>query len=57
MTKVFAQASVSLDGFIAGPDGTSFDRLFAWCTAGEVETPSTQPERLTSRRMPARLST
>ncbi len=49
MTKVFAQASVSLDGYIAGPGGTGFDRLFAWCTAGDVETPSRQPERLTYR--------
>ncbi|MFG1905977.1 dihydrofolate reductase family protein [Kribbella sp. NPDC048928] len=49
MTKVFAQASVSLDGYIAGPDGTGFDKLFAWCTAGDVETPSAQPDRLTYR--------
>jgi hypothetical protein len=47
--KVFAQASVSLDGFIAGPGGTGFEHLFAWCTAGEVETPTCQPERLTYR--------
>jgi hypothetical protein len=47
MGKVFAQASVSLDGFIAGPGGTGFEHLFAWCTAGEVETPTDQPERLT----------
>jgi dihydrofolate reductase len=49
MSKVIAQASVSLDGFIAGPGGSGFDRLFAWCTAGDVETPSAQPERLTYR--------
>lgn len=49
MTKVFTQASVSLDGYIAGPGGTGFDRLFAWCTAGDVETPSRQPERLIYR--------
>jgi dihydrofolate reductase len=49
MTKVFAQASVSLDGYIAGPGGSGFDRLFAWCTAGDVETPSRQPERLIYR--------
>ncbi|WP_433018778.1 dihydrofolate reductase family protein [Kribbella sp. CA-294648] len=49
MTKVFAQASVSLDGYIAGPGGTGFDRLFAWCTAGDVETPTRQPDRLTYR--------
>ena len=49
MTRVFAQASVSLDGYIAGPGGTGFDRLFAWCTAGHVETPTRQPDRLTYR--------
>ena len=49
MSKVYAQASVSLDGFIAGPNGTGFDRLFAWCTAGTVETPTKQPDRLTYR--------
>jgi dihydrofolate reductase len=49
MPKVYAQASVSLDGFIAGPNGTGFDRLFAWCTAGDVETPTSQPDRLTYR--------
>ncbi len=49
MTRVIAQASVSVDGYIAGPDASGFDRLFAWCVAGDVETPSAQPERLTYR--------
>ncbi|WP_242905668.1 dihydrofolate reductase family protein [Actinomadura terrae] len=49
MGKVVAQASVSLDGFIAGPGGSGFDRLFAWCTAGDVATLSAQPDRLTYR--------
>ncbi|GLW09986.1 deaminase [Microtetraspora sp. NBRC 13810] len=49
MGTVFAQASVSLDGFIAGPGGTGFDRLFAWCAGGDVETPSADPDRLTYR--------
>ncbi|MEV4262458.1 hypothetical protein [Kribbella sp. NPDC049584] len=49
MTKVYAQASLSLDGYVAGPGGTGFDRLFAWCTAGDVVTPSRQPDRLTYR--------
>ncbi|GAB3429254.1 dihydrofolate reductase family protein [Flindersiella endophytica] len=49
MAKVYAQASVSLDGYIAGPGQTGFDKLFAWCTAGPVETPSADPERLTYR--------
>ncbi|MFC9894602.1 dihydrofolate reductase family protein [Nocardia sp. NPDC127579] len=49
MGKVFTQASVSLDGYIAGPGQTGFDRLFAWCTAGTVATPSADPDRLTYR--------
>jgi dihydrofolate reductase len=49
MGKVFTQASVSLDGFIAGPRHGGFDKLFAWCRAGDVETPSEDPERLIYR--------
>ncbi|GAA1676552.1 dihydrofolate reductase family protein [Kribbella yunnanensis] len=49
MGKVFTQASVSLDGFIAGPGHSGFDKLFAWCRAGDVETPSEDPERLIYR--------
>ncbi|WP_157244944.1 dihydrofolate reductase family protein [Nonomuraea typhae] len=47
MGKVFTQASVSLDGYISGPGQTGFDRLFAWCTAGTVATPTADPDRLT----------
>lgn len=46
---VFTQAAVSLDGFIAGPGHSGFDHLFAWCAAGEIETPSADPRRLTYR--------
>jgi len=53
---VFAQASVSLDGFISGPAETGFDRLFAWCTAGDVPTPSADPDRLTFRTSAATAS-
>lgn len=49
MSKVFTQASVSLDGFIAGTGHSGFDKLFAWCRAGDVETPSEDPERLIYR--------
>jgi dihydrofolate reductase len=44
MGRVLTGASVSLDGYIAGPDETGFDHLFAWYTAGDLEFPSTQPE-------------
>ncbi|MFC9689352.1 dihydrofolate reductase family protein [Kribbella sp. NPDC056951] len=49
MGKVFTQASVSLDGFIAGPGHSGFEKLFAWCRAGDVETPSEDPDRLIYR--------
>jgi dihydrofolate reductase len=39
MGKVSAGATMSLDGFIAGPDDTRFDLLFKWYGAGDVEVP------------------
>ena len=39
MGKVFAGATVSLDGFITGPNDTGFDKLFRWYGAGDVEVP------------------
>ena len=39
MGKVKTGATVSLDGFIAGPDDTGFDKLFKWYHAGDVEVP------------------
>jgi dihydrofolate reductase len=39
MGKVSAGATMSLDGYIAGPDDTGFDLLFKWYSAGEVEVP------------------
>ena len=30
MGKVSAGATVSLDGYVAGPDETGFEHLFAW---------------------------
>jgi dihydrofolate reductase len=40
MSKVYIEASMSLDGFIAGPSGSGFDHLFAWVSNGTVETAS-----------------
>jgi dihydrofolate reductase len=37
MGKVTTSASVSLDGYIAGPGETGFEHLFAWYGAGDVE--------------------
>jgi dihydrofolate reductase len=39
MGKVSAGATMSLDGFIAGPDDSGFDLLFKWYGAGDVEVP------------------
>jgi hypothetical protein len=44
MGKVTAGATVSLDGYIAGPNETGFEHLFAWLNAGEHEFPSANPE-------------
>ena len=39
MGTVSAGATMSLDGFIAGPEDTGFDLLFKWYGAGDVEVP------------------
>jgi dihydrofolate reductase len=44
MTKVYTGASVSLDGFIAGPGESGFEHLFKWMGNGDVVVPTTQPE-------------
>jgi dihydrofolate reductase len=37
MSKVVTAATVSLDGYIAGPDETGFEHLFAWFGGGPRE--------------------
>jgi len=39
VAKVSAGATMSLDGFIAGPEDTGFDLLFKWYGAGDIEVP------------------
>jgi dihydrofolate reductase len=39
MGKVSAGATMSLDGFIAGPEDSGFDLLFKWYGAGDIEVP------------------
>ncbi len=39
MGKVSAGATMSLDGFIAGPHDSGFDILFKWYGSGDVEVP------------------
>jgi dihydrofolate reductase len=44
MGKVVAQATVSLDGFVAGPNESGFEHLFAWFAGGDLEFPSSDPD-------------
>jgi dihydrofolate reductase len=43
MGKVTAGATVSLDGYVAGPHETGFEYLFAWFAGGDIEFPSVNP--------------
>lgn len=43
MGKVVAAAAVSLDGFIAGPNETGFEHLFAWFDGGPFVLPMADP--------------
>lgn len=51
MTKVYTGASMSLDGYIAGPNDTGFEHLFKWYGNGDVVVETTHPE-LTFRLTP-----
>ncbi|HZG92952.1 MAG TPA: dihydrofolate reductase family protein [Pseudonocardia sp.] len=44
-------ASVSLDGYIAGPEESGFEHLFAYMGSGDVEVPTAHPE-ITLRMTP-----
>jgi dihydrofolate reductase len=44
MSKVYTGASMSLDGYIAGPDESGFEHLFKWYGNGDVEVPTTKPD-------------
>src|SRR5262245_35683353 len=45
MTRVYTGASMSLDGYIAGPGETGFEHLFKWTSSGDVELPTANPGR------------
>jgi dihydrofolate reductase len=51
MTKVYTGASMSLDGYIAGPNESGFEHLFKWYGNGDVEVPTAKPE-MTMRMTP-----
>jgi dihydrofolate reductase len=44
MSKVTTGGTMSLDGYIAGPDESGFDRLFQWYGNGDVEWPTTHAD-------------
>ena len=52
MTKILTGATMSIDGYIAGPDESGFDRLFQWYGNGEVEIATAMPD-LTMHLTPA----
>jgi dihydrofolate reductase len=39
MSKIYTSATMSLDGYIAGPGESGFDRLFRWHESGDVPIP------------------
>ena len=44
MSKVTVGATMSLDGYVAGPGDTGFDLLFRWYGNGDVVTPTADPQ-------------
>jgi dihydrofolate reductase len=44
MGKVTTGATMSIDGYIAGPDESGFDLLFQWYGNGDVEIPTGNPD-------------
>jgi dihydrofolate reductase len=44
MGKVITGGTMSLDGYIAGPEDSGFDLLFQWYGNGDVEIPSASPD-------------
>jgi len=43
MSKVYTGASMSLDGYVSGPDETGFEHLFTWYGTGDVEVTTADP--------------
>jgi hypothetical protein len=43
MSLVMTGASMSLDGYISGPDESGFEHLFAWYERGDVEVKTAEP--------------
>ena len=43
MSKVTTGASMSIDGYIAGPNESGFDKLFQWYGNGDIARPTADP--------------
>jgi dihydrofolate reductase len=44
MSTVYTGASMSLDGYIAGPNESGFEHLFKWYGNGDIEVPTAKPD-------------
>ena len=44
MSKVYTGASMSLDGYVSGPNETGFEHLFKWYGTGDVEVTTADPD-------------
>jgi dihydrofolate reductase len=44
MSQVYTGASMSIDGYISGPNESGFEHLFKWYGNGDVEVPTTKPD-------------
>jgi dihydrofolate reductase len=51
VSKVYTGASMSLDGYVSGPNESGFEHLFQWYGNGDVEVPTADPG-LTMRMTP-----
>jgi dihydrofolate reductase len=44
MSKVYTGASMSIDGYIAGPNESGLEHLFKWYSSGDVAVPTADPQ-------------
>lgn len=44
MSKVYTGASMSIDGYVAGPNESGFEYLFKWYGNGDIEVPMLDPQ-------------
>jgi dihydrofolate reductase len=44
MSKVYTGASMSLDGYVSGPNESGFEHLFKWYGNGDIAVPTADPD-------------